>query len=445
MFKLVIIDDETGMLHFLEKIFQIKGFNVFTFETGKEGLNYIKKNEIDAVLLDIKLPDIDGLTVLEKIKNVKNNLPVVVMTAYGDVESAVEFMKKGAYDYVTKPFPKEKIVEVIKNCCEKYSLFKENIVLKKEILNTNFSPDDIIYRSVEMGEVLGLARSVAFADSTVLIQGESGTGKELVARYIHYLSNRKENIFLPVNCSTLTENLFESHLFGHIKGAFTGAFKEQKGILKEIDGGTLFLDEITEISPKIQAKLLRLLQNKEFIPVGSSKIEKVDIRVIAATNKELYQEVKAGNFRKDLYYRLNVISINIPPLRERKDDIIPLAKHFIKYFSIKFKKIVRGIDESFLKTLENYQWYGNVRELQNIIERSILLMNGNFLNLDFLPCDIIQFQEINNIEENNILPLDDVVKNYIKKVYFLTGKNKLKTAELLKVSRKTIDRKLKNI
>jgi DNA-binding NtrC family response regulator len=414
MYKIVIIDDETGMLHFLEKLFQIKGFSVHTFETGTAGIEFIKNNTLDAVLLDIKLPDIDGLEVLKQIKNINKNIPVVVMTAYGDVDSAVEFMKQGAYDYVTKPFPKEKIIEVIKNCCEKYNLIKENIALKKEILKTRFSPDNIVYRSREMGEVLGLSRSVAPTDSTVLIQGESGTGKELIAKYIHYFSDRKDQVFLPVNCSTLTENLFESHLFGHIKGAFTGASKDQKGILKDIDGGTLFLDEITEISPKIQAKLLRLIQEKEFIPVGSSKIEKVNIRVIAATNKELFKEVEKGNFRKDLYYRLNVISINIPPLRERRDDIIPLVKHFVKIYSVKFKKIVRGIDEKALELLESYPWYGNVRELQNVIERSVLLMNDHILKADYFPLDIIDNKEYEIVNSSDILPLEDVVKNYIK-------------------------------
>ncbi len=445
MFRIAIIDDEKGMLHFLEKLFQIKGYEVFTFETGEDGYNFIKNNQVDAVLLDVKLPDIDGSVILEKIKKVNRELPVVVMTAYGDVESAVEFMKNGAYDYVTKPFPKEKIIELIKNCCEKYALHRENRELKKEILKTRFSPDCIIYKSKEMYEVLELAKSVATTNSTVLIQGESGTGKELIAKYIHHFSDRNNNIFLPVNCSTLTENLFESHLFGHIKGAFTGAMRNHKGILKEIDGGTLFLDEITEISPKIQAKLLRLIQEKEFIPVGSSKIEKVDIRVIAATNKELLREVENGNFRKDLYYRLNVISINIPPLRERKEDISPLVKYFVKLFGIKFKKVVRGVDEEVFKILENYNWPGNIRELQNIIERSVLLMKKDIFNIDCLPNDILSKVEVTKDNINTILPLDEVVKNYIKRVYLLTGKNKLKTAELLKVSRKTIDRKLKSM
>jgi two-component system response regulator HydG len=442
MYKLVIIDDEIGMLHFLEKLFQIKGFDVHTFSTGLEGYRFIKQNSSDAVLLDVKLPDIDGMEILNKIKKIDKNIPVVVMTAYGDIESAVEFMKKGAYDYITKPFPKEKVIEVIKNCCEKYALFKENIELKKEILKAGFSPDDIVYRSREMGEVLGLARSIAPADSTVIIHGETGTGKELVAKYIHYFSDRKDNVFLPVNCSTLTENLFESHLFGHIKGAFTGALKDQKGILREIDGGTLFLDEITEISPKIQAKLLRLIQEKEFIPVGSSKVEKVNIRVIAATNKDLFKEVESGNFRKDLYYRLNVISINIPPLRERKDDIEPLIKHFVKIYSVKFKKVVRGIAEEVLSQLKKYQWHGNIRELQNIIERSVLLMQDNILKAEYFPRDMINLQ-LKEEDESIILPLDEVVRNYIKRIYLITGKNKLKTAELLKISRKTIDRKLK--
>jgi two-component system response regulator HydG len=442
MFKIAIIDDEKGMLHFLKKLFEIKNFKVFDFCSGLEGLEFLKKNRVDSVLLDVRMPDISGEEVLKHIKILDKNLPVIIMTAYGDIDGAVEFIKQGAYDYVTKPFPKEKILEVVKNSCEKYNLLKENIRLKKELFSYPFSPSDIICESREMTDILMLAKNVAPTDTTVLLQGESGTGKELIAKLIHYHSNRADKIFFPVNCSTFSETLFESHLFGHIKGAFTGAIKEHKGILSEIDGGVLFLDEITEISLQIQSKLLRLVQNKEFIPVGSHRVKFSDIRIIAATNKNLQDEVEKGSFRKDLFYRLNVITVNIPPLRKRKEDIKPLVLYFIKKFSIKFNKIVRGIEQKALDALESYDFPGNVRELENLIERAVILTNKETLGMEAFP-DNISEKHFFEINQEGILPLDEVINNYIRRVYLMTGKNKLQTANLLKVSRKTIARKLK--
>ncbi len=444
MYKIVIIDDEKGMLHFLKKLFEINKFQVFAFETGESGIDFIKENRVDTVLLDVRLPDISGEEVLKEIKLINENLPVVIMTAYGDIDGAVEFVKSGAYDYVTKPFPKEKILEVIKNSCEKYSLLRENYQLKKALISKSFSPDEIIYKSKIMSDILNLAKKVAQTDVTILLEGESGTGKELFAKLIHYHSSRADKIFFPVNCSNFSENLFESHFFGHYKGAFTGAVKSEKGILKEIDGGTLFLDEITEIPNKIQSKLLRLLQNKEFIPVGSSKVEFSDIRIIAATNKNLKDEVLKGNFRKDLYYRLNVMSLNIPSLKERKEDIKPLIIHFIKKFSVKFNKVVRGISDDALKLLQQYEFPGNVRELENLIERAVILTNEDTIGCEFFPIDFANICD-SQYDMQKILPLDDVIRNYIYRIYLFTGKNKQQTADILKVSRKTVARKLKEL
>ncbi len=441
MFKILIIDDEEGMLHFLKRLFEFKNYSVFTFTNGYDGLNFLENNEVDAIILDVKLPDLDGLEVLKSIKQRGLKTPVIIITAYGDIDSAVEFMKIGAYDYVTKPFPKEKILEVVKNACEKYLLEKENKSLK-HIIKLNFSFQDIIYKSKIMESVINLAKNVAPSDSTVLISGESGTGKELIARLIHNFSNRKNKIFFPINCASITDTLFESQLFGYVKGSFTGAYTSNKGILKEINGGTLFLDEISEIPINMQAKFLRLIQYKEFIPIGSNKIESTDLRFIIATNKNLEEEVKKGNFREDLFYRINVITINLPPLRERKEDIEPLVEFFISKYSKKFNKKINGIDEDALKILKRYSWPGNVRELENLIERAVILAKNSIITLNELPKDLLG----NSFENSdNILSLDEVVKHYIKKVYILCGKNKLKTAEILKISRKTLDRKLKDL
>ena len=441
MFKIAIIDDEEGMLHFLQKLFEMKNYSVVTFQKGNDAIKYLENNYVDTIILDVKLPDIDGDEVLKILRKKNIDTPVIVITAYGDIDSAVEFMKNGAYDYVTKPFPKEKILEVVKNSCEKYQLIRENRSLKK-IIKYNFSPSQIIYKSDTINEIIKLAENVANTDTTVLITGESGTGKELIARLIHFSSNRKNKIFFPINCASLTDTLFESQLFGYVKGAFTGAVSSNKGILKEIDGGTLFLDEIAEIPQSMQAKFLRLIQYNEFIPLGSNKIENVDLRYIVATNKNLEEEVKNGKFRKDLFYRVNVITINIPPLRERKEDIEPLIEHFIKVFNKKFNKNIKGIEDNILKILKKYSWPGNVRELENLIERAVILSKDEYLNENHFPRDI-QFAIDKNDE--TIMPLDNVVKNYIKRIYFLTGKNKYQTAQLLKISRKTLDRKLKEI
>ncbi len=441
MYKIAIIDDEEGMLHFLKKIFEIKGYEVYTFQNGTSALSFLETNEVDTIILDVKLPDIEGDEIL-KILNGRNvKTPVVIITAYGDVDSAVEFMKLGAYDYVTKPFPKEKIIEVVKNACEKYNLQKENKQLKK-IIKYNFSPSQIIFKSKIIEDIIFMAKNVASTDTTVLITGESGTGKELIARLIHNYSNRKDKIFFPINCAALSDNLFESQLFGHVKGAFTGAITSNKGILKEIEGGTLFLDEVAELPLNIQAKFLRLIQYSEFIPLGSNKIENVNLRYIIATNKNLEEEVKNGKFREDLFYRINVININLPPLRERREDIEPLINYYVKKFSIKFNKNIKGVEKDTLRILKRYSWPGNVRELENLIERAVILSNEEYLNENHFPQDL----QLNSVEDNDtILPLDDVVKNYIKRIYLLTGKNKYKTAQLLKISRKTLDRKLKDI
>jgi len=285
------------------------------------------------------------------------------------------------------------------------------------------------------------AKNVAKTDSTVLIVGESGTGKELIARLIHENSNRKDNLFFPINCASITDNLFESQLFGHTKGAFTGAYTSNKGILREIDKGTLFLDEIAEIPVNIQAKFLRLIEYKEFLPVGSNKIEKVDLRFIIATNKNLEEEVKKGNFREDLFYRINVITINVPPLRERREDIEPLIKFFIEKYSKKFNKNVKNIDSDALKLLKRYSFPGNVRELENIIERAVILTNNESITVENLPQEL----QFNDDAKDEILPLEEVIKNYIKRIYLFTGRNKFKTAQILKISRKTLDRKLKEL
>ena len=382
----------------------------------------------------------DGIKVMKRLKRSCPDLPVVIMTGHGTIDDAVHAMKLGAYDYITKPFPREKLLGVLERLLDHRRLAMENRRLKEELHHTS-GGEAIVFRSKAFREVYDLTLQVATSDANILITGESGTGKELIASALHNNSLRKRKPLVSINCAALSDTLLESQLFGHIRGAFTGAFINQKGLLEEADCGTLFLDEIGDVSPAVQAKLLRVIQQKEFIPVGSTKPKSVDVRFVAATNKDLMLEVKEGRFREDLYYRLNVIGISLPPLRDRKDDVEPLAQHFLAIYAARMKKGVHRIGDDARKALLEYDWPGNVRELENVMERAVILAGSDTLTAGLLPI-LGRKAASGHQADGQMVPLDEVEKRHIDSVLRETGFHKSKTAEILGISRKTLDRKI---
>ncbi len=382
--NILVVDDEVGYRKVLYNTLTERGFFVKTAESGEEALEELEKTEFPIVIIDMKLPGgIDGLELLQKIKGIYNS-SVLIMTAYGGIETAVEAMRRGAFNYITKPFNLDEIILNIERLIAQQRIIEENKYLHSE-LEKVYGLKKIVGSSREIQKVMDMISRVAFSAATILITGESGTGKELVARAIHFTGNRKDKKFIVINCATLSENLLESELFGHVKGAFTGAIKDKKGLFEEADGGTLFMDEIGDIPKSVQAKILRVLQEGEFIPLGDTVTKKVDVRIIAATNQDLLKQVQEKEFREDLYYRLNVIDIKMPPLRERKADIPLLVKHFIEKYNNKENKQIKGISPAVEKELYNYNWPGNVRELENVIERAITLTSGDIISLSVLP------------------------------------------------------------
>ncbi|HLB25741.1 MAG TPA: sigma-54 dependent transcriptional regulator [Nitrospirota bacterium] len=389
--KILVVDDEPGMRSLLSKVLIKGGYFVNAFEAGEEALQTLSEEEYDLAILDIEMPGMNGIELLKRIKQKDPSLSVVMITAYGSLQSAVEAMRQGAYDYLSKPFEMEEIKLVVEKALERERLIKENRELHRE-LEEQYRFTGIIGRSPKMEEVYELVSRVAGTNASVLIQGESGTGKELVARSIHYNSRRKGKPLVILNCAALAEGVLESELFGHEKGAFTGAIKKKAGRFELAHEGTLFLDEIGEIPVTTQLKLLRVLQEHEFERVGGEKTIKVDVRIIAATNKDLMAMVREGRFREDLYYRLNVVTINIPPLRERRDDVAELAQFFLKKFSAETGKHIAAIDPVAMEMLSRYDWPGNVRELENIIERAVVLEKGDTVTPASLPLTL-RFEE----------------------------------------------------
>lgn len=436
-----ICDDEEGIRNYLAKMLKAQGLAVETFSDGSQLISRIESGadgDADLLLQDVRLPDTDGIQLLKRVKQLRPSLPVVVMTAFGTIDAAVEAIKFGAYDYVTKPFPKEKILGIIGNVLEKELLRRENRELRKEVSRSDSGV--IVFKSPRFREVYDLTLQVAPSDANILVLGESGTGKELIAGALHDNSPRRVKPFLSINCAALTDTLLESQLFGHVRGAFTGAVLAQKGLLEEADGGTLFLDEIGDVSAAVQAKLLRVIQERSFIPVGATRAKNVNIRFVAATNKDLEKEVAAGRFREDLYYRLNVITINLPPLRERPEDIAPLAAHFLEKYARRIGKDLRGIAPEALALMMEYRWPGNVRELENVLERAAILARS-----DTITADIIPLRPVVPLEQENpvrLVSLEIVEREHIREVLKRTGFHKSRTAEILGISRKTLDRKI---
>ncbi|OQX83054.1 MAG: hypothetical protein B6D63_06790 [Candidatus Latescibacteria bacterium 4484_7] len=381
--KILIVDDEKSMCQYLSIMLRKEGYDVVTVNSGKKAVRAVKESNFDVVITDIKMEGMDGIEVLKSVKEIDSTIPVIVMTAYASQKTAIEALNKGAFYYLIKRAKNEEIKMVIRNALDIHKVKNENVFLKKQ-LKKKSDFKEIIGKSEEIQKVFNLVDKVADTDSTILICGESGTGKELIAKAIHYRSSRANKPFVSINCGALPENLLESELFGHVKGSFTGAIRDKEGLFKVASGGTFFLDEVGETSPAIQVKLLRVLQEREIIPVGGTKPIKVDVRLIAATNADLEKEVKDDRFRADLYYRLNVIPINLPPLRDRRDDIPLLIDHFLKIATQKTGK-VKEVSKEAMECMINYDWPGNVRELENIIERAVILEETDEITLDSLP------------------------------------------------------------
>ncbi len=376
--KILVADDEQSMREFLDIMLRKEGYKVSLASNGEEVLKLAERDIFDLILMDIRMPKLDGLSVLKKIKALSPETIVIMITAYASTDTAIKAMKEGAYDYVTKPFKVDEIKLIIKNALEKKSLQSENILLK-QVVRDRYHFNNIIGQSPNMLALYDLLEKVAPTKTNILITGESGTGKELVAKAIHYNSPRKDKPFVTLNCGAIPESLIESELFGHMKGAFTDAITTKKGLFEIADEGTIFLDEISELPLLMQVKLLRVLQDKEFKRVGGTEDIRVDVRIISATNKELEEAVREKRFREDLFYRLNVIQIKLPPLRERREDIPLLAMHFLKKYAEELNKNISGISPEALRILLNYHYPGNVRELQNIIERAVALENSSEL------------------------------------------------------------------
>jgi two-component system, NtrC family, response regulator PilR len=386
--KILIVDDEASMLDFLSLLFAGEGYDVETARSAEAARRSFGGKRYDLVLCDILMPDGNGLDLLKEIKGADSNAAVIMMTAYTSTKSAIEAMKLGAYDYVSKPFDVEELKIVAQKALERAELADENVYLRRE-LEQKYTFNNIIGKSPRMQAIFALVDRVARTGSTVLIHGESGTGKELIARAIHFASPRSGRRFLSINCGALPENLLESELFGHERGAFPGAVREKKGLFQEADRGTLFLDEIGEMTPTMQVKLLRALQEKVVRKVGGTSEETVDVRIIAATNQELEQRIASGDFREDLYYRINVIPIHLPPLRQRREDIPLLVDFFLEKYSRQMEAPARQISVDAMKMLESYDWPGNVRELENLVERALALAHGETITTRDLPVHLL--------------------------------------------------------
>lgn len=448
-FRILIVDDEEVIRNSISLYLRREGYLVDVCATGEEGLRRIEELSPDLLLLDVKLPKLGGLDVLKRAKELKDDLIVIMITAYGSVESAVQAMKAGAYDYITKPLDLDELDVIIKKGLETVGLKKEVSLLRKERLD-RFNVEYVAADSPAMREVEEKIEKIAQYDSaTVLIQGESGTGKELVATSIHYKSPRANKTFVVVNCATIPKELVESELFGYESGAFTGAARQGKlGKLEMAEGGTLFFDEIGELDLAAQGKLLRFLETREFERIGSTKPpRKIEVRVLAATNKRLSDLVNVGAFRLDLYHRLNVMSIVVPPLRERTADILKLAKNFVSHNNRQFGKHINGITPEAQQALLSYSWPGNVRELKNIIERAVFLCEGDVITRDDLAIELTSDSSsgVPNVSPSGdevVLPLDLVVKRYIHEVLEKTGGNKSQAARLLGITRKTLRERL---
>jgi len=448
---ILVVDDDSKNKQILHRFLELEGYEVASAGDGEEALNIAREQHFDLVITDLKMPKKDGIELLKEIKELSPSTMGVVVTGFASIDSAVEAMKVGAFDYVSKPFQLDEIRLVVKRALDYQRLQTENYSLKKQ-LKRKYRFENIIGDSPQMQEVFRMVEKVADTDSTILITGESGTGKELIAKAIHYNSKRRDRFLIPVNCGAIPETLLESELFGHVKGAFTGAIATRIGRFEAANGGTIFLDEIAEMSPNLQVKILRVLQEQEFEPVGSTKTKKVDVRIIAATNQNLDEAVKKKKFREDLYYRLHVIPIQLPPLRERNGDIPLLVNHFWEKYIREKRRHLEPIGPEVMEVLQRYDWPGNVRELENLIERIVILNEKGKASLEELPDKIYARQTENSATQIFHLPdtgidfntlVEDFESRLIKAALERSRGNKNLAAKLLGLKRTTLVEKIK--
>jgi len=450
MINILVVEDKESFREYIKETLKVVGFQVFEAGEAKGAIETFNEKSIDIVLLDLRLPGKDGILIAKEIKKIDNTIPIIIITAYGTVENAVKAMKLGVYDFIEKPVDPDRLVHLVNRAWKEQRILRENIILKEE-LSKNYGFSNIIGRSKEIKEVAKLVQKVAKSDTAVLLTGESGTGKELFAHAIHNMSPRKKNPFVAINCAAIPGELLENELFGSEKGAFTGAFKRKIGKVELADSGTLFFDEVGSIPLHLQPKFLRFIQEKTFTRLGGEETTKVDVRIIAATNKDLKSEVRRREFREDLYYRLSVFPIEIPPLRKRKEDILLLAEHFINNFVNELRKGKMELASKTKKLLESYPWPGNIRELQNIIERAVILTEGNVIN----PEDIgikesmkgfnkeIEITEDMSLKEARKVGQEIAEKKLIRSALLRTSGNKSRAAKILGISYKTLLERIK--
>ncbi|MDP8256641.1 MAG: sigma-54 dependent transcriptional regulator [Candidatus Alcyoniella australis] len=434
---ILIVDDEFSVRDSLYNWFAADGYRVGAAENANEALTKLQESHWDIVLLDIKMPGMDGIELQKRIKEIKKDIITIVITAFASVDTAIQALKDGAYDYVCKPIDPDELSHLIRNAIDKMALLTENVALRERV-DELFAVDEIVGSTPAMNSVLKMVAEVAKSDSTVMIRGESGTGKELIAKAIHMNSNRRYFPLITMNCGAYPESLIESELFGHEKGAFTGAQYTRKGKLEMADKGTIFFDEIGDISTKMQIDILRAIETKQFYRLGGSKEITSNFRVISATNKDLEQLVKQGEFREDLYYRLNVFMITLPPIRERIDDVTRLAEYFLKKYCQSMNKNIEGFTPRALERMRSYSWPGNVRELRNVIERAVVVVRGKLIDVEEL-----SFPSSQGGENQRLQSLQDVERRHIASVLDQTGWNITRAAEVLKVDRVTIYNKIK--
>lgn len=443
---ILVVEDGQSQREMLRDFLIKEGHTVAEAENGDRAVQSVAKNHFDMILLDYKMPGMDGMRVLKEVKRINPEIDVVIITAYGTIETAVEAMKAGAIDYITKPVEFEELLILVDRVSERRTLIRENELMRQELGAKGITTDRIIYRSREMEDLINMSGRVAQSRATVLILGESGTGKELLARLIHHLSPRSAKPIVAVNCGALSESLLESELFGHEKGAFTGAAARRIGRFEEADGGTLFLDEIGEVSLPVQVKLLRFLQEREFQRVGGNQTFYADVRIIAATNQDLETKIREGKFREDLYYRLNVVVISVPPLRERKEDIPPLIDHFLKKYASENGKNITGVTREARDLLIKYDYPGNVRELENIVERGVVISRGAVLSVEDLPfTEETVYSADAGKKETGMLrgSIEDLERRLILEAMEEAGDHQTKAAELLGISERMLRYKLK--
>jgi two-component system response regulator HydG len=442
--SILVVDDDSAHRLMLKKLLGGWGYNIYEADDGSVAMEKVRQTSFDLILMDIRMLNVSGIEALEQIKIINPAIPVIIMTAYASVETAVSALKKGAYDYLTKPLDFDELKIAIERATEHNRLKKENEYLKVR-LGEQFDRQNLIGHSPAMAKLLETVAQAAPTEATILITGESGTGKEMIANAIHYNSTRKDAPFVKINCAALTETLLESELFGHEKGAFTGAERRREGKFVQAQGGSLFLDEVSEMSKAMQVKLLRVLQERELTRVGGAEVIKVNVRVIAASNKDLKEEISKGNFREDLFYRLNVVALNIPPLRERREDIPVLAQHFLQLFAERNNKKIKGFTPQAMEKLLKYSWPGNIRELMNAVERAVVLAHVQYLGDEDMVLMMADYSSAGKNSADNSpinLPLDEVEKRSILEALNTSGGNKSEAARRLGITRKTLRTKL---